>query len=130
MALGAGCVSVVPYQPKSNLVAESGVESAQAQLADLLRRAAAPRFSSVEVDDRRAKLTMIHTHIGPFYQAIHTPIPVDILYAMVSRMELYENNYVFSYDASGRLLMPKILFASRDDARLFMDLITSLGGTE
>ena len=129
-ALAIGCVAIVPYQPKANLVTESGAESAQTQLADLLRRAAAPRFSSVEVDDKRAKLEMLQTHVGAFYQTIQTTIPFDISYSMVGRMELYANNYVYRYDTAGRLMPPHILFASQQDAMLFMDLITSLRDAE
>ena len=125
--LASGCVTIVPYQPKSNLVTESGAESAQSQLADLLRRAAAPQFSSVEVDDKRVKLTMIVPPFGSFsFRPTYHTIPFDISYSMVSRMDLYANNYVYRYDAGGRLLLPHILFRSQQDAMLFIDLITSL----
>ena len=124
--LASGCVTIVPYQPKSNLVTESGAESAQSQLADLLRRAAAPQFSSVEVDDKRAKLEMLQTHVWAFYQTFQTTVPFDISYSNVARMDLYANNYVYRYNPAGRLMPPHILFASQQDAMLFMDLITSL----
>lgn len=111
-ALSAGCTPI-QYQPKEGIVDTLGVPQAQQRLQEVLLRAVAPRIDTVEVTD-----DFLRYHIA------HTSYEVRILFENVSQMDVFENHYVFIW-ASGKRILAKILFVNDEDAKMFVDLVSS-----
>jgi hypothetical protein len=121
----AGCVAVVPYEPKSDLVSARGKEEAGRQLAVLLNRAVQPRVTSVAVTDDFVEYGWQETYPGPFYVPVTASHLTQIFFANVARIEVYENFNVFLW-APGDARVDKVLFATLEDAKGYADWIASM----
>jgi hypothetical protein len=123
-ALSAGCVAVVPYTPDESQVQSLGVDKAKQELELVLARAIEPQIALVEPKDDSLHYRWNQTHLGAFYQTVTIPNDTLIFYANLSRIELYENSYVYLY-APNDSRVDKVRFASLEDAKRFSDLVMS-----
>jgi hypothetical protein len=124
LGLQLGCVAVLPYQPQENLVSKDGFETVKARLSELLTRSVQPQVTSVEVTEEFVRYGWTQTVMGPFYAPMTTGGLVQIFYANVARIEVYENHNVFLW-GPGDQRVDKILFANDQDAKALADSITS-----
>jgi hypothetical protein len=111
-ALSTGCTPI-QYQPKAGIIDTLGVPQAQQRLKEILLRSVAPRIDTVEIT-------------GDFlrYHITHTTYEVRIPFENVSQMDVFENHYVFIW-APGKKILAKILFVNDEDAKMFVDLVSS-----
>jgi hypothetical protein len=124
-AIGAGCVTVVPYQADEGTVDRLGLEDAKKKLAEVMNRAMDPRIATVEPRDDTVRYTWQITTPGAFYVPVTTTNFTEIFYRNIGRFELYDNNYVFIWGLNDARV-DKVLFANQEDARAFVDLLMSM----
>jgi len=121
----AGCIAVVPYQPRSALVAEQGLPEVKRLLSEVTRRAINPHITTVDVQDDFLWYSWTETYPGPFYVPVTTSHQNQIYFANIGRIELYENNNVYVW-GPGDSRRDMVLFADANDAKLFIDCLNSL----
>jgi hypothetical protein len=124
-AIGAGCVTVVPYQADEGTVDRLGLEDAKKKLAEVMNRAMDPRIATVEPRDDSVRYTWQITNPGAFYVPVTTTNFTEIFYRNIGRFELYENNNVFIW-APNDARVDKVMFGNQEDARAFVDLLMSM----
>ncbi|MBI4586671.1 MAG: hypothetical protein HY717_21880 [Planctomycetes bacterium] len=124
-ALSGGCVAVIDYQPQEKMVDELGFEEAGKRLQEVMTRASAPRINAVNVAEDFFNYHWQQPIIGPY--GVHmgyTPSFMQIFYANIARLEIYENHYIF-LRAPDDAIISQILFATDQDAKIYADLVMS-----
>ncbi len=124
--LSSGCVAVINYQPQEKLIDEIGFEEGGRRLQEVMTRASAPRITSANVAEDFFTYIMQQPILGPY--GIHmgyNPIPMQIFYVNIGRLEIYENHYVFLRAADDSIIS-QVLFATDQDAKTYADLVMSL----
>lgn len=124
----AGCIAVVPYAPRTTLIADQGLQDVKRLLFEVSTRALNPHITVVDANEEFFCYGWTETFLGPFYTPVTASHKNTIFYVNVSRIEIYENNNVFIW-GPGDQRVDKILFGSLEDAKLFADCLTSLKAT-
>ena len=125
LALGPGCVSTVPYSPKTTLVEELGWEPAQQRFGELMTRCRSPRIADATIDDKKFELTLQGGHAGWWWGWGGAPGGKPVIYHNnIGKLDIYENNKVFVLGPDNRR-MTEFLFAGQEDCFLFADLVWS-----
>jgi hypothetical protein len=112
IALSVGCTPI-QYQPKEGIVDTLGVPQAQQRLKEVLLGSVAPKIDTVEITDDFLR-----------YHIIRTTYEIRISFENVSQIDVFSNHYVFIW-APGKRILAKILFANDEDAKMFVDLVSS-----
>ncbi len=126
LVLGSGCISTVDYAPSGAVLDEIGPHEAERQLGEVLGRAIEPRAASVTVGDSSYMIVWNETIHGMYGIPMGSrQRTVEVHFANVSKLQLYENNNVFVHGHDGGVRQ-KVQFSSRSDATLFIDLVWAL----
>lgn len=121
-----GCIAVVDYHPDESAVEKLGPAEAKKRLEETTARAREPKPSSVEVTDETLTWKWVQAVHGAYGIPVGSvPQQVTVRFADVSRLEIYENHYVYIYGPGRDQFMVKILFSNGEDARQFTDLVSS-----
>ena len=123
-----GCVSVVPYAPNTTLVDARGFPEIHRTASEVLNRALDPHITTVDITEAYLQYGWTGTYVGPFWNPITTSHESRIYFANVARVELYANHNVFVWGPQDQRV-DKILFATSEDACLFLDCLMSLRAT-
>lgn len=125
VGLSTGCISVVQYAPNEGLVQTKGVEDVRKQLGEVMNRSVNPHVTATEVTDEYLQYNWSEAYMGAWYQQVTTSHQNRIYFANLSRVEIYENNNVYLWWPNDQRV-DKLLFASMEDAKLFVDCVSSL----
>lgn len=124
LAAGPGCVSVVPYTPKTSLIEELGYEGAQDRFAVLMNGARSPRIGTASIDTKKFEFELSGGHAG-WWWGWGQPGSHPVVYLEnIGRLDIYENNKVFVIAPDERK-MTEFLFGSQGDCFVFADLVYS-----
>ena len=123
--LGSGCIAKIPYTPKGGLIEELGEERAIEDFTDLMTGSVrAPGVIEVEVTDKA--FIYRYTGANPWaWGAAWGEATVRVLFDTVARIDIYENNKAFTYDAGEQPLCHEFVFRTLADAKLYADFLTS-----
>ena len=125
LAAGPGCVSVVPYTPKTSLIEEMGYKDAQGRFGELMTRARSPRIGDATIDSKKFEFSLVGGHAGGWWWGWGAPGARPVIYHNnIGRLDVYENNKVFVLGPDERK-MTEFLFSSQQDCFLFADLVWS-----
>ncbi|MBI4612287.1 MAG: hypothetical protein HY720_01630 [Planctomycetes bacterium] len=122
-----GCATKVPYTPQLDAVDRQGPPKAMEELVAVVQRVLLPRVIAESVKATEEHLVYDYVpewHYYWYWFAIDTG-PKTIAWAVLDRIDLYDNNRVFMYGAGGYEL-GWLHFHSREDAMTFIDLALSL----
>lgn len=126
LLLCSGCIAQVPYSPNTTLLESLERGQVEQELYDLLTsRTQSPQIFQVELNSAGFTYRYaggVYVGWGATYQGEGV---VRILYDEVARIDLYENNKAFLYNAAGARLGHEFLFTALDDCRRFADYLAS-----
>jgi hypothetical protein len=128
LALAVGLVACsvpVAYQPDEGVLEGMRSDQREQLFAETLSRALKPRIAQVWIDDSS------YGYDGAVAVRDGFGIPIGygarrriVYFGNVRELRLYDNNAVFVFDVSGRLV-DKLQFGYREDAQRMIDLIAA-----
>ncbi len=128
IALVAGLVACsvpVAYQPDDGVLEGMRADQREQLFAETLNRALKPRIGQVWVDDSSYGYdTSIAVRDGFGIPVGYAPRRRIVYFANVRELRLYDNDAVFVFDVTGRLV-DKLRFGYREDAQRMIDLIAA-----
>ncbi len=124
LCLATSCIAIVPYEPKSNLLQTLGEEESVKRFGRVLAGSTDWRFNFAEAGEDSFVAEKLQVIMGAFWIQHTIPNRIQIYYANVSRIEVYENNVVYLRSPSNHVTL-KATFADRDTAFEFADLVAS-----
>jgi hypothetical protein len=124
-AVLVGCSSPVAYRPDDAVLEGMRSDQREQLFAETLSRALKPRIGQVWIDDSSYGYdSAVALRDGFGIPVAYAPRRRIVYFANVGELRLYDNDAVFVFDTSGRLV-DKLQFGSRDDGQRMIDLIAA-----
>ncbi len=121
-----GCASEqTPYTPNDKLVENIGTTSATQQLQEVLRRAAVPQITTVEiVPDQYTYVYEGDIRIQWHKIASVYENQIEVFFSTIARIDLFEDHQAVVISTRDTEI-DRHQFTTRDDCELFADLVMS-----
>jgi hypothetical protein len=121
----AACSVPVAYQPNDGVLEGMRSDQREQTFAEALSRARKPRIVQVWIDDSSYGYDSgVAIRDGFGIPVGYAPRRRVVYFANVGELRLYDNNAVFVFDTTGRLV-DKLQFGYRDDAQRMIDLMAA-----